>query len=214
MGTTLQSLVTPSLSDIPSGPAQILAFGNAVEKQIIQVYATSTARDAAVTAPVAGMVAYLSTPKQMTTYDGSTWRVSGQPGGWTDVASPVITQSATPTFTTNYAAYEITNRTLRYQGLVTITGTPGTAGNAVRLGLPATLRAAAITAAVRNCGTGVVFDTSAGAYYPSLAVPVTTTAIQFKYTGSTSANYIGAADFTAALATGDTVSWDITAELA
>lgn len=74
MGTTLQSLVTPSLSDPPSGPAQILAFGNAVEKQIIQIYATTVARDAAVTAPVAGMMAYLSTPKALTLYDGTAWR--------------------------------------------------------------------------------------------------------------------------------------------
>lgn len=73
--TPLQALPVPSLSDSPNGPAQFLALGTAVEKLVNMLFATVAARDAAVTAPVAGMVAYLSTPKWVTIYTGSVWVV-------------------------------------------------------------------------------------------------------------------------------------------
>ena len=142
------------------------------------------------------------------------WQYAGAVpvGVWTDII-PLVTQGATPTFTTNYAAWTKQGRIARYQGQVVITGTGGTAGNPVVVALPFLLRASAV-GSVRAFGTGVLFDSSASSYYRMIASPVSTSTMQFMATSSVAAQYIGAIDFTAALATSDQLSWDVTYESA
>lgn len=134
---------------------------------------------------------------------------------WTDVAAGSITfvqNVTTVTKTAGYAAYQKYGTTVRWQGHLTATGA-GAGGGIVSIGLPFAARAAG-AALIRPIGTGIIFDTSASAYWKGIAVPTTTTTMQFVATSTTSANFLGAVDFTAALAAGDTVSWDVVYEAA
>lgn len=80
MGTTpLASLPYPDLTDPPNGPAQFLAALAAAEKQEVLRFTTAAARNSAITSPVAGMMAYLTTTDELTLY---------RSGGWTVVAAP------------------------------------------------------------------------------------------------------------------------------
>lgn len=79
MGATpLAALPYPELAtDDPNIPADMQAALLAVEKKLVLTFADATARDSAITSPVAGMVAYLTTPKWLTMHDGSAWVVIG-----------------------------------------------------------------------------------------------------------------------------------------
>lgn len=73
--TPLASLPYPALGDDPDIPSDIQALALAAEKQLVLVFADTTARDAAITAPAAGMLAFLTGKKWLTEYDGSNWIV-------------------------------------------------------------------------------------------------------------------------------------------
>lgn len=66
-------------SDAPNGPALMLAAMTAAEKLMVMSFATSAARDSAISSPVSGMMAWLSTPTQLTMYDGTGWMVMWEP---------------------------------------------------------------------------------------------------------------------------------------
>lgn len=135
-------------------------------------------------------------------------------GRWIDVPAPLVSQGATPSFTVLYAAYRRIDTSVRYQGSVSITGTPGTASNAVIIGLPPGITSWRwVAGSLRNIGAGIIFDSSASAYYKGLAVLISATTIGLLYTAGTTANYLGVLDFTAAVATSDTISWDVEAEV-
>lgn len=136
--------------------------------------------------------------------------IHGAYDAWTSY-TPTLTQSATVTKTVSRAKYAKFGRTVVCQGLLTVTGS-GTSSNAIVVGLPVT--SVAVVGNAPPLGTAVVFDTSAGLYYRCIAAHVTTTTMSFLVNGSTSANYAGASDFTAGLASGDAVSWQITYESA
>lgn len=75
--TPIAALSYPALTDSPNGPSQVQALANGVDTQVVPRFATTTARDAAITAPVAGMVCWTTTPATHWYYSGTTWIVRG-----------------------------------------------------------------------------------------------------------------------------------------
>jgi hypothetical protein len=71
--TPIAALPYPALTDTPNGPAQILSLASAIDGQVVPRFATTGARDAAITAPVAGMVCWTTTPPMHWYYSGSVW---------------------------------------------------------------------------------------------------------------------------------------------
>lgn len=71
--TPLGSLPYPQPSDAANIPVHIQSLAEAVDGRTVLRFADGAARDAKVTAPVAGMLCWLSTPKQYWYYTGSVW---------------------------------------------------------------------------------------------------------------------------------------------
>jgi len=75
--TPIATLPYPALTDSPNGPSQIQSLATALDSQLVPRYATTTARDAAITAPVAGQVCWTTTPATHWYYSGSAWVIVG-----------------------------------------------------------------------------------------------------------------------------------------
>ena len=129
-------------------------------------------------------------------------------GAWTTY-SPTVTQSGTVTNTVAYSRYFRVGRLVVYSFSVAITGT-GSAGNAVTVSLPVT----AAQAGNLVSGYGQVFDASANISYNGLVVLNTTTTLAMVATTNTTAQFLGIAGFTAALASTDGISCMVTYEAA
>lgn len=153
-------------------------------------------------------------------FDQIAWlALNAATAGWVDVAAPGVTQGVTTcVYSVAYAAYRrLPNRSVRYQGAISVTSGVGTAGGVIQIPLPVAypMRAVGATAIVRPIGTGLIFNSSGGAYHRGLiAVQNSTTLVQMLATNTTSANYLGAVDFTEALAVSDQISWDFEYEAA
>lgn len=131
---------------------------------------------------------------------------------WT-AYTPTLTQSATVTKTVTYANYQRVGRLIFAQVYLTVTGA-GTAANAIVIGLPVAVARGGTQPF--EVGTATVFDSSANLAYKGnviLTNVANTTAVWVRASG-TSTNVLGAADFTAALASGDTVAMTIQYEAA
>lgn len=75
--TPIAALPYPALTDSPNGPSQVQALANAVDTQVVPRFSTTTTRDAAITAPVAGMECWTTTPATHWYYSGTAWIVRG-----------------------------------------------------------------------------------------------------------------------------------------
>ena len=130
-------------------------------------------------------------------------------GGWNSY-TPQIDQGATTNIakTVTYARYLQFGKLVIAQGSVTMSAA-GTAGSAVRVSLPVTPDATAITASL-PVGSGMVYDASASAAYSSLAAH-STGALVFS-TGSTVGSVGAAPSF--ALAASDQIRWAVMYEAA
>lgn len=128
---------------------------------------------------------------------------------WT-AYTPTLTQSATVTKTVTYAKYQRVGRLIVAQVLLAVTGT-GTGANAVAVGLPVT---AATSSVDLECGSGHIVDASAAAVYKGFACLATTTTIQLRPSSTTTTGFLGADTFTAALASGDLVTYNVMYESA
>lgn len=73
--TPQANLRYPSLSDTPNVPTDIQELATDVDSLVIPRYATTVARDAAITSPTEGQVCYVSATgvKTLFQYSGSTW---------------------------------------------------------------------------------------------------------------------------------------------
>lgn len=124
---------------------------------------------------------------------------------WT-AYTPTLTQLGAVTKTMTYAKYQRIGRFVTVNVLLAITGS-GVVANAVLVGLPVT--AATSDGAI---GSGFIFDASASVIYGGIVDLASTTEVDLL---STSGNgVLGAAVFTAALASGDTLSFSATYEAA
>jgi hypothetical protein len=113
--------------------------------------------------------------------------------------TPSVTQSNAVSVTVNQAMYMKIGRLVVANYYLTCTGT-GTAGQRVIIGLPV----ASATAGLAACGSGMIFDASATAFWSGTAI--VDTATTFRFSGYNVGNYLGTAGFTAALASGDIIS--------
>lgn len=118
---------------------------------------------------------------------------------WTDY-TPILAQSATVTKTVEYARFTKVGRLTAVQLSLSVTGT-GTAGNAVRIGMPAN------TPNFRGIGVGAIFDSSASLWYQGIALWDTDSVFRIQASGV--ANALGISAFTAALASGDVITADL-----
>jgi hypothetical protein len=76
--SALQSIPLPILSTQPLIPEHLKNAVEALETRSVLRFANPSARDAAVTSPLGGMMAWITSTLTMTYYDGSTWRQVGQ----------------------------------------------------------------------------------------------------------------------------------------
>ena len=120
--------------------------------------------------------------------------------GWT-AYTPTLVQSGAVTKTVAYAKYQRVGRLITVNVLLNATGA-GTAANEVRVGLPVT----AAQASALCVGSGYLFDSSAALVYKGFVVIDNTSYVTMLPSTSTTAGRVGDDTFTAALASGDTIS--------
>jgi hypothetical protein len=71
--TPLGNLPYPQPTDVADIPTHIQSLAEAIDGRTVLRFADAATRDAKVTAPVAGMVAWLTTPGKLYYYTGSYW---------------------------------------------------------------------------------------------------------------------------------------------
>lgn len=71
--TPLNALPYPQSTDTANLPMHFQSMAEAIDGRTVMRFGTAALRDAAVTTPVAGMVAWLTTPGQLTHYTGTVW---------------------------------------------------------------------------------------------------------------------------------------------
>ena len=131
--------------------------------------------------------------------------LSGEGGAWTSF-TPTVGQSGAVTVTNTRSRYARYGRTIHFTISLSVTGS-GTGGNNILISLPVT----AASAGEAMPGTGVVVDTSAGLTYVGWSYIQSTTECLILTDVGTA---LGAAVFTAALASGDTIKISGTYEAA
>jgi hypothetical protein len=76
----------PSGADTDNVPADMQALAVWASTRVTMRFADAAARDAAITSPVAGMVAWLSTPGSLTVRTASAWRTIWAPLSWSNIS--------------------------------------------------------------------------------------------------------------------------------
>ncbi|KFF96218.1 hypothetical protein IQ62_37480 [Streptomyces scabiei] len=71
--TPLNGLPYPQPTDTANLPLHLQSLAEVVDGRTVMRFGNAAARDAAITTPAPGMVAWLSTPGQLTHYTGSLW---------------------------------------------------------------------------------------------------------------------------------------------
>lgn len=178
------------------------------------VVCTSSTRPSS---PAEGWTIYETDTDSYSCYNGSAWKTLVIPGQWT-AFTPTVYQDggkiSSVSITNNYCRYMRTGRHITYQGYVAISsGAAAIAGTAIDITLP--LTAAYTAASAMNIGTGYVYDASAGTNYPGIGI-LMAPGVGFRFLPAhvTSSNYLGAVEFSAALAASDAIVWDLTYECA
>ena len=156
-----------------------------------------------------GQLIYETDTNRLYVYTGSTWELVYQQGGWTSY-TPTIAQGATTNIakTVTYAKYTVMGKLVIANLILDVTGT-GTSSNAFTITLPVTAASASFQA-VGNCD---FYDSSATTHYNATAVMFTTTTVIFIADVATN-GALGAAGFTAALASGDSIRFTLMYEAA
>ena len=131
-------------------------------------------------------------------------------GGAWSTYTPTLTQSATPTKTVTIGRYARIGRTIVGTVSLAVTSS-GTAANAVLVGLPVASIAYAVNGSA--LGVGTIFDTSASSFYTGALIYVSTTTAAI-YGGGGVASALGITQFTAAIASGDVVTYNFCYEAA
>lgn len=174
-----------------------------VNEQTVMVFATSAARDAALTSVKAeGNLTYQLDANSLTVYSGAAWSTIGPIHGALTSFTPTITQGVGVTFTINTSTYQRIGRMVLFQGLYAITSA-GTPANAVVITLPVT----GLAAGNMWTGTGLIQDVSASTQFPGSLVNASTTTynIGSNSTGGAINAVYGSTGFVAGLASGDVI---------
>lgn len=170
-------------------------------------FTTSTARDAAITLPTAGMSAYLTTPKQETVHDGTGWTIMSEP---TQTYTPQIDQGATTNIakTVTQARYKRADGWIQGALRITMSGA-GTAGSAVTVTAPIAPNVS--DGNIYIVGTGYYNNTTGTLQYATI-VSLVNGKFQFIRADTNPSNYIGA-DPSTALASGHVLSFSFEYEM-
>ena len=185
-----------------------------VRDQGVSLFASTAARDAAITAPTEGLVTYQTDTNTITTYSGSVWSTIGPVSGALTSFTPTITQSVGVTFTNTGSTYQRVGRRITAKCQVTLTGA-GTAGAVIVGTLPVT----AVTAMDGSpIGTGYFSDASTGFTYHGFAVQANSgTAVYLVFpilNNSDASQRIGSGSVTVAVANADGFGFNVTYEAA
>lgn len=185
-------------------PGETLTAANLEDfcmRQSVMIFASASARNTALSAVLQeGMFAYLQDVNVLTVYSGAAWSTIGPVhGAWTTWV-PTITQVGTVAATVVRSSHIRFGRMMQTDGVLSVTGT-GTSSSLITLTLPVT---ASSSNANTLLGRGLIFDSSAAAYYKGDWVLNSATTAKLHID---SGLYAGTSIFTAALASGDTVAF-------
>jgi hypothetical protein len=205
-----------TISEFPYGGLVTAAWLNSVRDRVNAIsdqgsFADATARNAAITSPVEGMVAYLTTPDYLTIYQGGAWRLLASVGATS--YTPTLTNFTIGTggSAANSASWTYSGGMLRAWGSAVLGTSGASVAGATSLTLPSGFTLASTTTA-RQIGN-VSFNDS-GTDYMGTVRPLTGTSValvvdradttyrQLTNTGST-------VPFT--WAAGDAIHWDFCA---
>ncbi|WP_031189802.1 MULTISPECIES: hypothetical protein [Streptomyces] len=118
--TTVGSAPYPAPSDADNVPADLQALAEWASTRVNMSFADAAARDAALTSPTAGMIAWLNSPGALTIRTASTWRTVWTSITWTDI----VLSSGYETYgTTPQAAVDSGNFIVLRGGVQKTTGT-------------------------------------------------------------------------------------------
>ena len=171
------------------------------------IYATTAARDAAITSPFVGQRAFISGTLINTQYNGTAWVEVAPIGTWTTFTPQLRTGTTNVASTNNYGRYIVQGKTVTAQAKVTATAI-GTASGVLKISIPTGVATQGVEAAI---GTYLVKDTGT-AYYTGAAV--------FEEVGYVSGQAYGGGGTMGAntpamtIAVGDVVSYAVVYEIA
>lgn len=121
VNTTINGIPMPELTDSANIATSIQPMGNAIDSLLVARFATTTARNNAVTSPTAGMICYVTADAAYYLYNGSNWTtLYGIQKGTTTLS--FTTQSAVTTGTISYPV-EFVSAPLVFTTLMTGSGT-------------------------------------------------------------------------------------------
>jgi len=171
---------------------------------VVTPFANTSARDAAITAPVDGMLASITGTDALSYYDGAAWDQIGPLSAWSTWA-PAITQSSTPSQLYSDSYYMRVGRLIIAVARISFTGA-GTASNPIYSTWPVTPRSFTQEVAV---GSFQYFD-SGTTVRAGTCMFVNIYGVGFNYGGYV--NKMGNGDF--AIANGDTFTFQLIYEAA
>lgn len=179
------------------------------ELQGIMRFATAATRTTALSGVlIEGLMCYLKDLNVIQVYSGAAWSTIGPVHGALTSVTPVITQGAVPTFTNTHSSYMRIGRLVIGNCLLSVTSA-GTAANPIAItGLPS------CQGGVDVIGNGYITDTSVPTVFNVRPYFLSSTTIQFHRSDdqtngalSTKIMGTGANAMTAALASGDVISF-------
>lgn len=165
--------------DVPTA----VEFDTFLQEQTIMRFATTAARDTALSVPKAeGMYAYAVDINTLHFYNGAAWEIVHEPIQTWNVTA--ITQTGSVSCTTTRGWYQRSHGVWRAQLSLAITGS-GSAGASITAPTPFTL------ASVHDIGGAFEYvDATGPTSHAGVIVPLTTTTMQFRMGGS-SAQLLG-----------------------
>ena len=170
------------------------------------IYATTVARDAAITAPFVGQRAFISGTLINTQYNGTAWVEVAPIGTWTTFTPQLRTGTTNVASTNNYGRYIVQGKTVTAQAKVTATAV-GTASGVLKISIPTGVATQGVEAAI---GTYLIKDTGT-AYYTGAAATVETGYVSGQ--AYNSADNMGANTPAMTIVAGDVVSYSVIYEI-
>lgn len=129
--------------------------------QSIATFSTAGARNTAITAPVEGQIAYITSSDSFTIYNGTAWQAMLMASAWF-AYTPTLTNITLGSGGTSAFYYQVVGKTINVRGRITL-GTTGTLTGAATFTLPVN---AVLDQQFWNCD-GEMTDASASAFYPA-----------------------------------------------
>jgi hypothetical protein len=135
--TPLSGLPYPQPTDTANLPLHLQSLAEGIDSRTVLRYATAADRDAAITTPAAGMVAWLSTPGTLSYYTGSAWVGMGAWNTYTPDWSAATTDPAIGNGTLT-GKYAVVGKVCHFTTLVTFGSTSTYGSGSYSFGLPVT----------------------------------------------------------------------------